>query len=188
MIYYTILFAKNVELAVIALLGGSFLIFKFSNGYEDVAKEIDWDMLFFFAGLYMLSYALEEIGFTEKIASMFSPIISHQILILFIFYLISIFTVPILNNVPTALILAPVIKILVAKGVSPLLWWTFAIGANFSTNLTPLGAIQNIVAVNFLEKNLERKFRFFEYLKWKILPVLISLIIGAFYIIFLLFS
>ena len=178
----------NVELAVIALLGSSFLIFKFSNGYEDVAKDIDWDMLFFFAGLYMLSYALEEIGFTEKIASMFSPIISHQILILFIFYLISIFTVPILNNVPTALILAPVIKILVAKGVSPLLWWTFAIGANFSTNLTPLGAIQNIVAVNFLEKNLGRKFRFFEYLKWKIIPVLISLIIGAFYIIFLLFS
>jgi len=37
----------NVELAVIALLGGSILVFKFTHGYEDVAKDIDWDMLFF---------------------------------------------------------------------------------------------------------------------------------------------
>ncbi|MBB6063346.1 Na+/H+ antiporter NhaD/arsenite permease-like protein [Thermosipho japonicus] len=176
----------NVELAVIALLGGSFLIFKFANGYEDVGKEIDWDMLFFFAGLYMTSYALEEIGFTEKIASMFNPIINHHILVLFVFYIISILTVPILNNVPTALILAPVIRILVSRGVSPVLWWTFAVGANFATSLTPLGAVQNIVAVNFLEKNLGRKFGFFEYFRWKIVPVLITLFIGALYIMYLL--
>ncbi|KLO23783.1 citrate transporter [Marinitoga sp. 1197] len=177
----------NLELAVIALLGGSILVFKFSGGYEDIAKDIDWDMLFFFAGLYMTSYALEEIGFTEKIANLFIPLEGNMLLLLGIFYLISIITIPILNNVPSALILAPVIKILVSQGINPILWWTFAIGANFATSLTPLGAVQNIVAVNYLEKNLGRRFGFIEYMKWKIVPVLISLIIGLLYIGYLLY-
>ncbi|SHH44545.1 ArsB/NhaD family transporter [Thermosipho atlanticus] len=176
----------HIELAVIALLGGTFLVFKFSNGYEDVAKDIDWDMLFFFAGLYIISYALDEIGFTEKIANLFTPILGHQLILMLIFYLISILTIPILNNVPAALILAPVIKILVTSGSNPMLWWTFAIGANFATNLTPLGAVQNLVTVSFLEKNLERRFGFLEYMKWTTPSVLISLTVGIIYTLVLL--
>ncbi|KAF2957089.1 SLC13 family permease [Marinitoga sp. 38H-ov] len=180
--------ALNVELAVIALLGGSILVFKFAHGYEDIAKDIDWDMLFFFAGLYMTSYALEEVGFTEKIAHMFIPLEPQPLLLLGVFYIIAIITIPILNNVPSALILAPVIKILVGQGITPVLWWAFAIGANFATSLTPLGAVQNIIAVNYLEKNIGRKFGFTEYMKWKIVPVLISLIIGLIYVGYLLYA
>ncbi|ONN28068.1 citrate transporter [Thermosipho affectus] len=175
----------NLELSVIALIGGSILIIKFSNGYEDVGKDIDWDMLFFFAGLYMTSYALEEIGFTQQIANLFLPFKSNNLIILGVFYILSIITIPILNNVPSALILAPVIKILVSHGVNPILWWTFAIASNFATSLTPLGAVQNLVAVNYLEKNLGRKFGFFEYMRWKIVPVFLTLIIGIVYIFFL---
>jgi Na+/H+ antiporter NhaD/arsenite permease-like protein len=135
----------------------------------------------------MTSYALEEVGFKEKIAHMFIPLESQPLLLLVVFYLISIITIPILNNVPSALILAPVIKILVGQGITPVLWWTFAIGANFATSLTPLGAVQNIIAVNYLEKNIGRKFGFMEYMRWKIIPVFISLIIGLLYIGYMLY-
>ncbi|ABR31538.1 citrate transporter [Thermosipho melanesiensis] len=175
----------NVELGVIALLGGTFLIIVFSDGYESVAEHIDWDMLFFFAGLYIMSYALEEIGVTQMIANTLLPLKSMPILSMMIIYGLAILTVPILNNVPAALIIAPVIKILVASGFSQSLWWTFAIGANFVTNLTPLGAVQNIVAVNMLEKQIHRKFGFIEFVRWMITPVLISLVIGFIYNIFI---
>ncbi|QTA37561.1 anion permease [Thermosipho ferrireducens] len=174
----------NVELGIIALLGGTFLIVIFSDGYESVAEHIDWDMLFFFAGLYIMSYALEEIGVTQTIANALLPLKSAPILSMLVIYGLAILTAPILNNVPAALIIAPVIKILVANGFSQSLWWTFAIGANFATNLTPLGAVQNIVAVSMLEKQIHRKFGFVEFVKLMFMPVLVSLAIGFVYNLF----
>lgn len=172
----------DVDLSYIALLGGVFLLVANKKDFEYVAAKIDWDMLFFFAGLYITSYALESVGITSLIAEGLKSVMSNQLMILITPFILAAISVPILNNVPAALIFGPVLKILVGAGFPTIIWWSFALSGNLATSLTPLGAVQNIVAVAYLEKEIGRSFGFKEYVRWMIMPVAISLMIGLAYI------
>ncbi|AKI98239.1 citrate transporter [Kosmotoga pacifica] len=173
----------GVELSYIALLGGIVLLLVNKKGFDHVSDKIDWDMLFFFAGLYIISHALESIGITELMANGLLHFQDSQLMMLIIPFALAAIFVPILNNVPAALIFGPVFRILVGFGFSTMIWWAFAISGNFATSLTPLGAVQNIVAITYLEREIGRSFGFKEYVRWMIMPVTISLVIGLLYIL-----
>ena len=128
-----------------------------------------------------MSYALEEIGITKLLASVFMPLLAHKLLATFIIFGFVSISIPWLSAVPGTLIIAPVIKILVSSGFSSQFWWVYGISANLATNLTPLGAVQNIVGVNLLSKEIGRNFGFGEYMKWAFKPYLLTSIIGLGY-------
>jgi len=171
----------EVDLSFIALLGAVAVMLYHKKEFNDISKEIDWDTLFFYAGLYILSYALEEIGITKLLAGIFMPLLAHKLLATFIIFGFVSISIPWLSAVPGTLIIAPVIKILVSSGFSSQFWWVYGISANLATNLTPLGAVQNIVGVNLLSKEIGRNFGFGEYMKWAFKPYLLTSIIGLGY-------
>ena len=155
----------EVELSYVSLLGALTLLFAFRKSFEKVAEDIDWDTLFFYMGLYIISYSLEEIGVIEAIAKALSPLASHPIIAFLGILWGSAIVIPFLSAVPGTLILAPVLKYLVGYGFSPNIWWAYAFGANLGTNLTPLGAVQNLIGVAMLEKQTGRKITFGEFMK-----------------------
>ncbi|MBO8160772.1 MAG: anion permease [Thermosipho sp. (in: Bacteria)] len=168
----------DIDLSFIALLGAILVMLYHKKEFNDISKEVDWDTLFFYAGLYILSYALEEIGITNWLAGIFMPLNGSKFLAtLVIFGFVSV-SIPWLSAVPGTLIIAPVIRILVNSGFSTQFWWVYGISANLATNLTPLGAVQNIVGVNLLSKQIGRNFGFGEYIKWTFKPYLVTSIIG----------
>lgn len=171
----------EIDLSFIALLGAVAVMLYHKKEFNDISKEIDWDTLFFYAGLYILSYALEEIGITKLLAGIFMPLLAHKLLATFIIFGFVSISIPWLSAVPGTLIIAPVIKILVSSGFSSQFWWVYAISANLATNLTPLGAVQNIVGVNLLSKEIGRNFGFGEFMKWSFKPYLLTSIIGLGY-------
>jgi len=175
----------EIDLSIVALLGAGILLLLLDADFEKFSKEIDWDTLFFYMGLFVISYSLEKIGVISSISGFFSIFRSHPVILgLFVMWF-SAFTIPFLSAVPGTLILAPALKLLVASGVSPNIWWAFALGANLGTNLTPLGAVQNIVGISLLEKHSGRTVSFGEFFKegfWATLP---SLGLASIYVIFL---
>ncbi|MDK2946827.1 MAG: hypothetical protein PWQ85_1622 [Geotoga sp.] len=171
----------EIDLSFIALLGAVAVMLYHRKEFNEISNEIDWDTLFFYAGLYILSYALEEIGITKMLAGMFMPLLAHKLLATFaIFGFVSI-SIPWLSAVPGTLIIAPVVRILVSSGFSSQFWWVYGVSANLATNLTLLGAVQNIVGVNLLSKQIGRNFGFGEYMKWTFKPYLVTSIIGLGY-------
>lgn len=173
----------EVDLSIIALLGAILVILYHKKEFNDISNEIDWDTLFFYAGLYILSYALEEVGITNLLAQVFLPLQNHQFLSVFAIFAFVSLSIPWLSAVPGTLIIAPVIKILISSGFSSSFWWVYAISANLATNLTPLGAVQNIVGVNLLSKQIGREFSFVEYIKWSFKPYLLTSLAGLAYAI-----
>lgn len=175
----------NIDLALIALAGALILMLLSQKDFESMSKDLDWDTMFFYGGLFTIAFSLEEIGVTQIIANLFNPLLGAPIILMLVIMWIAAFTIPFLSAVPGTLILAPVIKLLIINGAPFELWYAYAIGANLGTNLTPLGAVQNIVGVSLLEKNYNKTITFTEYMKNSFITVLIPLIFGSLYILFI---
>lgn len=175
----------GIELALVTVLGAIALMVITKHSFEEVAEDVDWDILFLFAGLYTISYALEGVGVTKKLADIFMPMVDQQWLVLLIMVWIGAIVTPFLSAVPAVLLFAPVIKLLVSHGFTPHLWWAYAIGANLGSNLTPLGAVQNIVGVNLLVKSTGRSLSFAEYMKRSAGVVFSMILVGSVYVLLL---
>jgi len=175
----------EVDISIVALLGASILLLSLNADFEKFSKDIDWDTLFFYMGLFVISYSLEKIGVISSIAEFFGIFKDHPIILgLFVMWF-SALTIPFLSAVPGTLILAPALKLLVDSGISSNIWWVFALGANIGTNLTPLGAVQNIVGLALLEKHSECTISFGKFFKEGFKTMFPSLILASVYVIFL---
>lgn len=175
----------KIDLALIALAGALILMLLTQKDFESMSKDLDWDTMFFYGGLFTIAFSLEEIGVTQAIANLFNPLIDTPMILMLVIMWIAAFAIPFLSAVPGTLILAPVIKLLVLHGAPFELWYAYAIGANLGTNLTPLGAVQNIVGVSLLEKNYNKTVTFSEYMKKSLMFTLIPLILGSVYLFFI---
>ncbi|KHC93165.1 MULTISPECIES: ArsB/NhaD family transporter [unclassified Thermotoga] len=175
----------EVELSLIALIAACALLLMLGKNFEEVSEGMDWDTLFFYTGLFIISYSLEQIGVMEVIASFLKALSFNRFLFVSTVTCISFFSTAFLSAVPATLIIAPTLKILISQGFPASLWWVYAFGANLGTNLTPLGAVQNIVGLSLLEKYTKHTVSFKEFFKvaWSfmfipfIIAILYSLII-----------
>ena len=175
----------KVELSVMAMLGAVVLLILSKRNFESIAEDIDWDTLFFYGGLYMISYALEHVGVINFIAGFFEPLTEHQLVMFLIMVWLSAIVVPFLSAVPATLIFAPIIQKLISMGFDVNLWWAYAIGANLGSSLSPLGALQNLVGLNLLAKQTGKEYPFMRYVKEAARVCIPSLIAGSVYIIWL---
>ena len=167
------------ELSFIAMSGALALMLIFNKNFEKVSEDIDWDTLFFYAGLYMISFSLEEIGAIKAIASVLEPLKESFVLSTLVITWGSAFVIPFLSAVPGTLILAPVLKHLVSMGFSQSVWWAYAFGANLGTNFTPLGAVQNIIGIAMLEKQTNKRISFLEFMKVGIPTTIPAILVGT---------
>lgn len=173
----------NIDLALIALSGALFLMLISARNFENMARQIDWNTMFFYAGLFIITFSLEEIGVIDFIADTFMPLNSSPLILMLVIMWVGSIITPFLSAVPGTLIMAPVISLLVSKGAPYELWYAFAIGANLGTNLTPLGAVQNIVGLSLIEKQTGESYGFSQYIKIAYKYVFSSLILGTIYFI-----
>ena len=173
----------KIDIALIAMTGALVLMILTKKGFEEMATVIDWDTMFFYGGLFAIAFSLEKVGVSKAIASMFMPLISQKILLLFAMLFAGAISIPFLSAVPGTLIFAPVIKILIDNGAPFDLWYAYAIGANLGTNLTPLGAVQNIVGASLIFKQTGKEVPFGEYMRKALPTTLITTLIGALYLV-----
>lgn len=113
-----------------------------------IFKGVNWQALLFFFGLFFCVGSLEETGvlaiIAEYIGEMSGGNLSSAIaLILWI----SAFASAVVDNIPFAATMVPIIKELsILYGMSlPTLAWTLALGTDLGGNATPIGASANVV-------------------------------------------
>jgi Na+/H+ antiporter NhaD/arsenite permease-like protein len=183
------IFSSTIKInsALIAVFGGLILLFVFNHDFASFSSRIDWDTMFFYAGLFSISYALDKIGVTQSIAWIFKPLIGAPVILMLCFMWLSAFVIPFLSAVPGTLLLAPVVKILIGYGAPAELWYAYAVGANLGSNFTPLGAVQNIVGVSLLEKHGGKSLSFSQFMNYSKKTFLVSLILGTFFVLGLYF-
>jgi Na+/H+ antiporter NhaD/arsenite permease-like protein len=179
----------KVENSVIALAMAFVSIVVLGNKEpgEYLAK-IEWETIFFFIGLFLITGALEDTGTLEKLAIYLEKTFgkSEEMFGLSLFstsFIMSGFV----DNIPFAATMIPIIKSLpkvnpaVFSDLNPL-WWALSLGACLGGNLTPIGASANVVALAILEKSQRRKMSFWSFIKNTLLINIIVFVVTLIYI------
>lgn len=118
-------------------------------------KEVDWPTLLFFIGLFICVGGLEETGVLRMLAEYIGVVSGGNIVIVIPLILwISAFASAIVDNIPFAATMVPVIvNLSETAGLSlPTLSWTLALGTDIGGNATPIGASANVVGTAIAER------------------------------------
>jgi len=170
----------NISVGTIGLIGASLALFLNGNKFRNIWDKIDWDTLLFFVGLFILVGSLEKIGFLGKISNLITNFIKNSKILPSGILVFSGFLSSIVDNVPLAFSMVPIIKnISINKSISlSLLAWSLSLGTDLGGNGTPIGASSNVIALSILEKS-GTKMTWGYYLKKVSLSVIFSLILSA---------
>lgn len=121
-----------------------------------ILKAIDYKTLLFFIGLFVSVAGLEETGVLTIIADGIEAVSGgNPHVIVAIILILSAFCSALIDNIPFAATMIPVIKALSAStGVAlPTLAWTLSLGTDIGGNATPIGASANVVGTSVSAKN-----------------------------------
>lgn len=122
----------------------------------EIFKKVDYKTLLFFVGLFVVVSGLEETGCLEIVAGFISKISGGNILIMIaiILWVSAIFSA-IVDNIPFAATMVPVIQAMAASAGVPLetLAWTLALGTDIGGSATPVGASANVVGTSLSAKS-----------------------------------
>lgn len=150
-----------------------------------IMKLVDWKTLGFFVGLFIVVGGLEQTHVLEVVASYIEKISGGNLTaILLIVLWLSAICSAIVDNIPFAATMVPVIKnIALSTGLDlDSMAWALALGTDIGGNGTPIGASANVVGVSVAEKE-GYKVTWGEYCKYAIPATVLVLVICSVYLV-----
>jgi Na+/H+ antiporter NhaD/arsenite permease-like protein len=145
----------HLSVAIVALTGALIALLLGGHKMGGVLERIDYSTIVFFAGLFLIVGAMEHVGLLQMAASVVKEASGGNVFIaLSLILWISAFGSSIVDNVPFAATMAPILKHMSENFGFPLLplVWSTALGTDIGGNGTPIGASANVVAVATYER------------------------------------
>jgi Na+/H+ antiporter NhaD/arsenite permease-like protein len=176
----------HLEPSVVALLGGLVLLAASRLAAGDVARDVEWPTLVFFAGLFVMVGGLVATGVIEELARAATEATADRLwpatmLLLWASAGLS----AIVDNIPYVATMSPIVADLVnASGGldrAQVLWWALAIGADFGGNATAVGASANVVVLGIAERAGHR-ITFWEFTEYGLIVTVISVALAVPYL------
>ena len=163
-------FFLGVPPAMMAALGAAVLLITRTLEPQRLYKEVDWGLLVFFVGLFVVVGGAENAGITAKLLD-FARHWNLQNLGVFTAAVAALCNI--VNNVPAVMLL----KSLVPGFANPhTAWLTLAMASTLAGNLTITGSVANIIVVETSKPEVEIGFR--DYLRAGVPITLITLVVG----------
>ncbi len=125
-------------------------------------REIDWDLLAFFAALFIVINVMEHARVLDELGRFLAPILSlGETAGPGVLLVASAAASSVTDNIPLAAMLAKILGGLDLSADSPY-WWAVIFGANLGGNITPIGSASTLVAVTIIHKS-EISLSFMEF-------------------------
>ncbi|MFJ1457195.1 ArsB/NhaD family transporter [Nocardia sp. N2S4-5] len=174
----------HIDPSVVALLGAGILVLVSGVPQEEFLSAVEWDMLLFFAGLFVMIGALVKTGVIENlsrhaVAATGGNALVATMLILVVSAVLS----GVIDNIPYVATMSPLVAEL-AGGMEEhghALWWALAAGADFGGNLTAVGASANVVMLG-IAKRADTPISFWEFTRKGAVVTAITITIAAPYL------
>lgn len=170
-----IFFFAGADISLVALAAGASILITRRVKPQKIYREIDWELLTLFAGLFVVVGAVENSGLAHEFFVWAGEDRMQKLP-----YLAGIITVlsNTVSNVPAVLILKSFIPQLSdpRKG-----WLLLAMASTLAGNLTMLGSIANLIVVQ--GARYEIKIRFMDFLKVGIPLTIITILIGILFLL-----
>ncbi len=175
-------YVKDLGMGYVAMTFAAIMLLRYKSSVDTYYKAVDWDLLGFFAALFVVIGVLEHAQVLALIGQGLEVIIgwgdvagTGAILIA------SALASSVTDNIPLAAMLA---KILTSLGTpsDSALWWSVVFGANLGGNITPIGSASTLVAVTIMHKN-QLKVSFGGFVAKAIPYAAIQLLIAVVYVL-----
>lgn len=144
----------GLSLAFIGVIAASITLAAAPVRSRHIVGRVDWRTLLFFLGLFIAVGGLEETGVLQRLATIIGEISSGStVIVLTIILWLSAFASGVVDNIPFAAAMVPVVSGLsqtAAIGLPPLAW-ALALGTDIGGNATPIGASANVVGTAIAE-------------------------------------
>ena len=181
----------GLEPGSVALTGAAFLmlltIYKFpaeeqSHKVHQALGTVEWETIFFFIGLFILVYGVEQAGALVLVAEKFLEITDGDLTKTAIVILwVSAVASAIVDNIPFVATMIPMIESMSesfgGKAQIEPLWWALSLGACLGGNGSLVGASANVMVASFAERAGQR-ISFIKFLKLGFPLMLVTVMIG----------
>lgn len=169
-------FMAGLSPALVAALGGALLLVRRSVDPEEIYKEIDWPLLVFFIGLFLIIGAAEQAGIAQQMLALAERMNLHNG---WIFAGVVALLSNVVSNVPAVMLL---------KGLVPQFhnatefWLLLAMASTLAGNLTVTGSIANIIVIEKARPEIEITFK--DYVRVGVPVTLATLAVGVLWLRF----
>ena len=189
-------FVRDLEMGFVALAFAGIMLIRYRSVADDFYRSIDWDLIGFFMGLFIVIYVMEHAMVLHTIGIGLSRVLVHidadpahwvdsTVLLLGAAGFSSV-----TDNIPLAAMLANILKNLDAQIATATvqetgLWWSVIFGANLGGNLTPIGSASTLVAVTIMHKH-KVHLSFAGFVKAALPFALLQIAMAVFYVLLIL--
>jgi Na+/H+ antiporter NhaD/arsenite permease-like protein len=146
----------NLTPAVTALIGSTVLLVWIQPDVDEIIRAVDWTTLLFFIGLFVVVGGIQEVGLISMIAMEVGNLVGDNLVLamVLIVYLAA-FLSMIVDNIPFAAAMLPVVGYLTATipgAGSNALFYTLSVGAAMGGNGSLIGASPNLVTAGIADR------------------------------------
>jgi Na+/H+ antiporter NhaD/arsenite permease-like protein len=162
----------DLSIPLIALAGASLILILGKIKPSKVIKEVDWVLLLFFAGLFIVVQGIEKVGVLDQFID--NTPISNNLKGIVSLHALSLVLSQIVSNVPYTILMLPILR----SASSDLLWLSLASAATLAGNATIIGAVANLIVIE-VAKKYDIEIGFWQFFKVGFLITVITLLLSV---------
>lgn len=176
----------HYESATIAISGAVVLMLISGIHPEKILREVEWNTIFFFVGLFIMVGGIKEAGIIKQFAEGVVEITKGNLMLTTMAILwVSAIASAFIDNIPFVATMLPLIKdlgMITGMKLGPL-WWALSLGACLGGNGTVIGASANVIATGMAQEY-GHKITFKSYFKIAFPVMILTIIISTIYLYF----
>ena len=178
-------YISNLQLGFVALGFAAIMLVRYKASADKFYAALDWDLLGFFGGLFIVINVMEHaqvlgvIGSgLEHVIAMGEAVGGASLLVL------GAAASSVTDNIPLAAMLSKILAAQpdIASDPESPFWWAVVFGANLGGNLTPIGSASTLVAVTIMHKQ-GLKIGFASFVKRALPFALMQLAMAVLYVV-----
>jgi Na+/H+ antiporter NhaD/arsenite permease-like protein len=158
---------RDLGMGFVAMSFGTIMLVRFKAVADKFYRAIDWDLLGFFAALFVVINVMEHALVLDLIGAGLGHVIAlGETVGAGLIVIIGAVASSVTDNIPLAAMLAKILAANPEIGADPNspFWWAVVFGANLGGNLTPVGSASTLVAVTIIHKY-ELKLSFMDFVR-----------------------
>ena len=192
LVLFVFFLAGQSKIPVLADLGMGFVALSFAGivllAYKHEVDKfysvVDWDLLAFFAGLFVVINTMEHAQVLAVIGTGIETLIDAGASLGTAMLLVSAAVASsVTDNIPLAAMLAKILKNHdPAYAANAPYWWSVIFGANLGGNITPIGSASTVVAMTIIHKN-KLPLSFMGFVKVAVPFALVQIVVAVVYVV-----
>jgi Na+/H+ antiporter NhaD/arsenite permease-like protein len=173
---------SDLGMGFVAMAFAVVALIRYKSEADQIYRIVDWDLLGFFAGLFVVIYVMEYAGVLTALGGVLAQLIELGPKLGAAALLVAAAVCSsVTDNIPLAAMLAKILAALNIPGDSPL-WWSVILGANLGGNITPIGSASTLVAVTVMHKH-QVPISFLKFVKLALPFAALQIVVAVVYLL-----